>query len=46
VDAEVAMWTFLAGEGYQADIAGLRRGYPAVGWTSFADWAQRAFGSR
>lgn len=41
-----AMWTFLAGKGYQADIAGLRRDYPAVGWTSFADWAQRAFGSR
>jgi uncharacterized protein YbjT (DUF2867 family) len=41
-----AMWTFLGGEGYQADIAGLRRDYPAVGWTSFADWAQRAFGSR
>jgi uncharacterized protein YbjT (DUF2867 family) len=41
-----AMWTFLAGEGYQADIAGLRRDYPAVGWTSFADWAGRAFDAR
>jgi uncharacterized protein YbjT (DUF2867 family) len=41
-----AMWTFLGGEGYQADIAGLRRDYPAVGWTSFADWARRTFGSR
>lgn len=38
-----AMWQFLRGAGYQADIAALRRGYPAVGWTSFAGWARRAF---
>jgi len=36
-----AMWDFLRGPGYQADIAGLRRDYPAVGWTSFTEWAQR-----
>ena len=28
--------------GYDADIAGLRRDFPEVGWHSFADWA-RAF---
>ena len=38
-----AMWDFLRGEGYQADIEGLRRDYPSVGWTSFAEWAQRTF---
>jgi len=37
-----AMWDFLGGPGYQADIAALRRDYPAVGWTSFAEWAHRA----
>ena len=37
-----AMWDFLRGPGYQADIAALRRDYPAVGWTSFAEWAHRA----
>jgi uncharacterized protein YbjT (DUF2867 family) len=36
-----AMWEFLRGPGYQADIAALRRDYPAVGWTVFSDWAQR-----
>jgi uncharacterized protein YbjT (DUF2867 family) len=36
-----AMWEFLRGPGYQADIAALRRDYPAVGWTSFATWAAR-----
>ena len=36
-----AMWEFLRGPGYQADIAALRRDYPAVGWTSFTEWAQR-----
>jgi uncharacterized protein YbjT (DUF2867 family) len=25
--------------GYSADVAGLRREYPEVGWTSFKDWA-------
>jgi uncharacterized protein YbjT (DUF2867 family) len=38
-----AMWRFLRGEGYQADIAALRRDYPEVGWTSFAAWAEQAF---
>jgi uncharacterized protein YbjT (DUF2867 family) len=38
-----AMWTFLRGHGYQADIAALRRDYPRVGWTSFAAWAREAF---
>jgi uncharacterized protein YbjT (DUF2867 family) len=38
-----AMWGFLRGAGYQADIAALRRTYPAVTRTSFADWAMRAF---
>ncbi|HUB39840.1 MAG TPA: NmrA family NAD(P)-binding protein [Streptosporangiaceae bacterium] len=36
-----AMWEFLRGPGYQADIAALRRDFPAVGWTSFTAWAQR-----
>jgi len=39
-----AMWEFLRGRGYQADIDALHRDYPAVGWTSFAAWAQRTFG--
>ncbi len=26
--------------GYSADIAGLRRDFPEVGWHSFADWAR------
>jgi len=36
-----AMWEFLRGPGYQADISALRRDYPAVGWTSFTEWARR-----
>ncbi len=36
-----AMWEFLRGPGYQADIAALRRDYPAIGWTSFGTWAAR-----
>lgn len=39
----VAMWEFLNGAGYQADVAGLRRDYPSVGWTSFGEWARRTF---
>ena len=39
-----AMWDFLRGAGYQVDIAALRSDYPAVGWTSFAGWADRALG--
>jgi uncharacterized protein YbjT (DUF2867 family) len=38
-----AMWRFLRGAGYQADISGLRRDYPAVAWTSFGGWAAQAF---
>jgi hypothetical protein len=38
-----AMWQFLRGAGYQADIAALRRAYPTVGWTTFTAWAQRTF---
>lgn len=38
-----AMWDFLRGDGYQVDISGLRRDYPDVGWTSFAEWARRTF---
>ena len=37
------MWQFLGAEGYQADIAALRRAYPTVAWTTFAAWAERAF---
>ena len=39
-----AMWEFLRGAGYQVDIAALRRDFPAVGWTSFTGWADRALG--
>jgi uncharacterized protein YbjT (DUF2867 family) len=38
-----AMWRFLRGPGYQADIAGLRYDYPEVGWSNFAAWARRTF---
>jgi hypothetical protein len=38
-----ARWEFLRGKGYQADITALRHDYPELGWTSFADWAQRTF---
>jgi len=41
-----AMWDFLRGPGYQADIAALRRDYPAVGWTSFTEWARRTLRQR
>jgi uncharacterized protein YbjT (DUF2867 family) len=40
----LAMWSFLRGEGYQVDISALHRNHPGVGWTSFATWADRAFG--
>ena len=36
-----AMWGFLRGRGYQADIEGLHRDYPEVAWTSFRAWADR-----
>jgi hypothetical protein len=38
-----AMWRFLRGAGYAADIGDLQRAHPEVGWTSFADWADRTF---
>ncbi|MGN9813435.1 NmrA/HSCARG family protein [Micromonospora sp. BQ11] len=41
-----AMWTFLAGDGYQADPDALRAEFPEIGWTRFADWARKAFGDR
>ncbi|MDH6677387.1 uncharacterized protein YbjT (DUF2867 family) [Rhodococcus sp. LBL1] len=40
-----AMWWFLNGPGYQVDLERLHSEFPDVGWTSFADWAGRAFGS-
>ena len=33
-----AMFQFLTSTGYDADIEGLRRDYPEVGWQSFGDW--------
>jgi len=38
-----AMWRFLRGPGYQADIAALRHDYPEVGWSTFGGWARRTF---
>lgn len=38
-----AMWEFLNDTGYRADIAGLRRDYPEITWTSFSGWAARTF---
>ncbi|HET7667497.1 MAG TPA: NmrA/HSCARG family protein [Mycobacterium sp.] len=40
----LAMWKFLNGPGYRVDVEGLRDRYPAIAWTSFADWAQQTFG--
>ncbi|WFR73588.1 NmrA/HSCARG family protein [Prescottella defluvii] len=40
-----AMWWFLNGPGYQVDLERLHSEFPDIGWTSFADWAGRAFGS-
>lgn len=37
-----AMWSFLAGEGYQADPVALSGEFPEITWTRFADWARRA----
>jgi hypothetical protein len=36
------MYEWFARVGYQANIAGLRRDYPEVGWHTFEDWAARA----
>jgi uncharacterized protein YbjT (DUF2867 family) len=38
-----AMWAFLNDPGYQVDIPALHAAYPDIGWTSFWDWARRAF---
>jgi uncharacterized protein YbjT (DUF2867 family) len=34
------MWAWLAREGPRADLAGLRRAYPEVGWRDLAGWAR------
>ncbi|PTL83288.1 NmrA/HSCARG family protein [Vitiosangium sp. GDMCC 1.1324] len=34
------MFEWFQREGYHADIAGLRRDYPEVGWHTFEDWAR------
>ncbi|MCZ6749629.1 MAG: NmrA/HSCARG family protein [SAR324 cluster bacterium] len=33
------MYEWLAGTGFSVDIEALRRDYPEVGWTTFAQWA-------
>jgi len=38
-----AMWDYLRGRGYGADITGLRAKYPSVGGTSFTQWARATF---
>ncbi|WP_225810090.1 NmrA/HSCARG family protein [Streptomyces spinosus] len=38
-----AMWAFLNGPGYRVDIPALHAAHPEVRWTSFADWARRAW---
>ncbi|MFI6122872.1 NmrA/HSCARG family protein [Streptomyces sp. NPDC051064] len=38
-----AMWTFLDGPGYRVDIPALHAAHPDIAWTSFSEWAQRAF---
>lgn len=40
-----AMWEFLNGPAYQVDIAALHAAHPELGWTSFAEWANRTFGT-
>jgi uncharacterized protein YbjT (DUF2867 family) len=35
-----AMYEFLAGDGYEIDVAAVRSGYPEVAWLSFAEWAR------
>ena len=34
-----AMFRYFGTVGLDVDVAGLRRGYPEVGWHSLADWA-------
>jgi uncharacterized protein YbjT (DUF2867 family) len=40
-----AMYRFLAGPGYGIDVAAVRRRYPEVSFSSFAQWAARHNGS-
>lgn len=35
-----AMYEFLSAQGYGIDVEALRRRYPEVAWTRFADWAR------
>ena len=35
-----AMYRFLAGPGYGIDVAAVRRRYPEVSWSTFAQWAR------
>jgi uncharacterized protein YbjT (DUF2867 family) len=41
-----SMYSFLAQEGYQVDIEGIRARFPDVGWTSFGDWATERLRTR
>jgi uncharacterized protein YbjT (DUF2867 family) len=34
------MWEWLGAVGYHADVAGLRRAYPEVGWHDLGRWAR------
>ena len=36
-----AMYRYLEQTGYQVSISELRRRFPEVAWTSFADWTQQ-----
>ena len=40
-----AMWEFLRGPGYRVDLPTLHATYPALRWTSFADWADQTMGA-
>lgn len=40
-----AMWTFLNGRGYRADLQALHAQHPDIAWQTFAVWARQAFGS-
>jgi hypothetical protein len=35
------MYRFLAGPGYGIDVAAVRRRYPEVSFSTFAEWAAR-----
>ncbi|GHB80544.1 hypothetical protein GCM10010377_82900 [Streptomyces viridiviolaceus] len=38
-----AMWAFFNGPGYQVDIPALHRDHPEIGWSRYADWAERVW---